>query len=70
MIPGTVDCIFCDAHIYMNQIDGVDEQLSRSCSDPPRLSVKFKDRNDFHTWRLILENWKPQPNINFGEVEA
>lgn len=70
MKPGTIDCIFCDAHIYTNQFSGVDEQLSRRPSELPRLSVKFEDENDFHTWRPLLENWRPQPNINFGEVEV
>lgn len=70
MKPGTIDCIFCDAHIYNNQVLGVEEQLSRTPSKLPTLEIKFDNRNVFYSWQARLNNWNPQPNINFGELEV
>lgn len=70
MSVGQLDCIFCDAHIYLNQIEGVDEQLSRAPSVLPELQVWFERENDFHSWQCRLVNWLPQPNIEFGAVEV
>ena len=70
MRPGTIDCIFCDAHIYRNQFPGVQEQLSRKPGTLPALDVVFRHDNDFTTWRPILHGWEPQPNISFGALEV
>lgn len=70
MEPGTIDCIFCDAHIYDNQITGVREQLSRTPQSLPMVDVSFNDENDFSSWAVELMGWLPQPNINFGELEV
>lgn len=70
MEPGQLDCIFCDAHIYMNQLDGVSQQLSRAPRSSPRLKCWFNDPDDFWSWDCSLEGWRPLPNINFGEVEV
>lgn len=70
MEPGQLDCVFCDAHIYMNQMPGVNEQLSRTPTYLPELNVWFDHDDDFHTWRIGLKNWNPQPNIDFGAVEV
>lgn len=68
--PGTIDCIFCDAHIYDNQRPGVEEQLRRTPSNLPRVEVSFAEPNDFQTWSVDLFNWHPQSNINFGDLEV
>lgn len=70
MEPGSLDCIFCDAHIYDNQVEGVIEQLKRPVSTPPSVRVYFEDPNDFHSWNVDLEGWYPLPNIDFGDVEV
>lgn len=70
LVPGQLDCIFCDAHIYENQMVGVDEQLSREVHVPAVLQCEFTDSGDFHSWLCRLDNWNPQPNISFGKVEV
>jgi thymidylate synthase len=68
METGTIDCIFCDSHIYENQLDGVDEQLNRTPSVLPNIEVWFNS-SEFRSWECRITGWKPQPKINFGEVE-
>lgn len=70
MEPGQIDCIFCDSHIYANQLDGVNEQLQRTPRPLPELTCWFNDPNDFHSWDCELQNYDPHPNIAFGEVEV
>lgn len=71
MLPGNLSCIFCDAHIYDNQLAGVDEQLSRQpATFLPWVQVWFRDENDFSSWDCMIHDWNPQPNIDFGEVEV
>jgi thymidylate synthase len=70
MAPGNLSCIFCDAHIYENQLEGVETQLKRVPDILPTVEVWFEDEKDFHSWQVELINWYPQPNINFGELEV
>lgn len=70
MEVGSLDCIFCDSHIYLNQLQGVDEQLGREPVALPEMYVEFKDKDDFHSWTATLYGWKPEPNISFGQVEV
>jgi thymidylate synthase len=70
MEPGQIDCIFCDAHIYTNQLDGVDEQLSRIPRTLPKVTVGFDDHRDFLSWDAKLEGWNPYPDVDFGDIEV
>lgn len=70
MEVGQLDCIFCDAHIYDNQLVGVCEQLSRSPVEMPTLECWFEDDDDFNSWQAEVHGWKPMLNISFGEVEV
>jgi len=68
MDPGNLSCIFCDAHIYTNQLPGVYEQLARAPRKLPELSVSFAEKDNFYSWDCELTGWSPQPNIDFGEL--
>lgn len=68
--PGKIDAIFCDAHIYDNQLGGVREQLKRQPQALPKINVTLPDRDDFSSWQADIQGWTPQPNINFGELEV
>lgn len=70
MEPGQIDCIFCDAHIYVNQLTGVCEQLDRMPTALPTVTVDIPDHNNFLSWTAQSHDWHPQPNINFGELEV
>ncbi len=68
MIPEELMGNFGDCHIYLNQIDGVKEQVNREPYPLP--SVKFLDKvvNDLseYTYQdIILENYKSHPKIYF-----
>jgi len=68
MVPEELIGNFGDCHIYLNQIDGVKEQLTK---DPyPLPSVKLSDKvvNDLseYTYQdIILENYQSHPKIYF-----
>jgi thymidylate synthase len=68
MIPDELIGNFGDCHIYLNQIDGVKEQLTR---EPYLLPiVKLSDRvvNDISEYThndIILENYQSHPKIYF-----
>lgn len=70
MEPGRIDCIFCDSHIYTNQLDGVNEQLNREPGTLPTVDVRFFNEGVFNTWAVDLHGYKPLSNIQFGEVEV
>lgn len=54
-----------DAHIYMNHIDQVNEQLSRLPRNGPtvKINTRFKDINDFEFDHLTLCDYDPHPVI-------
>lgn len=71
ILPGILDLTFVDAHIYANQLQGVEVQLQRKPRLLPRVqSIVFRDKNNFRSWENVeLEGWDPMPNdIDFGEV--
>ena len=67
--PGTIDWSIKDAHIYVNQIDGIKEQLNRyetkGSLPAPKLwlNPEIKDFYDFTTDDLIVENYQTWPQI-------
>lgn len=69
MIPDEVIWNGCDCHIYLNQIDGIKEQLSR---DPhkyglPRLILNsdVHDIDDFKYEDITIEGYESYPAIKF-----
>lgn len=64
MVPEELIGNLGDTHIYLNQIDGVKEQLTREPLDLPTVIVQdgmyCSSIND-----VILENYKSHPKINF-----
>jgi thymidylate synthase len=70
MQAGNLSCIFCDAHVYLNQLPGVREQLRREPGELSEVKVRFKDKEDFLSWECELGNYNPQANIKFGDLEV
>lgn len=56
---------FGDAHIYLNHIDGVKEQLNRKPTTLPSLTVAKKPFFDITFEDITLEHYQPQPFIKF-----
>ena len=68
MVPDELIANLGDAHIYLNQIDGCKEQITRTPYKLP--TVKLSDRivNDLSEYTLndiILENYQYHPKIYF-----
>ena len=68
MVPDELIGNLGDCHIYLNQIEGVKEQLTREPYELP--TVKLSDRivNDISEYTLddvILENYRSHPKIYF-----
>lgn len=57
--------IICDAHIYLNHIDQVKEQLERKPKTYPRLLINgaLKSIDDFRFDDVFLTDYKPHPAI-------
>lgn len=70
MEVGNLSCIFCDAHIYDNQREGVTKQLSRIPTLLPTIKINFTNDDNFWSWYCELDNYNPQGNIDFGKVEV
>ena len=70
LVAGSITATFCDAHIYDNQIKGVELQLSRAPKKLPKIEVWFEDLNNFNSWQCKLSDYNYYPNINFGKVEV
>ena len=80
--PGKIDCIFCDSHIYQNQLDGVAEWLDRTPGSLPRVEIEFRQpvpdvklggqfMDTLYSWDVKLIGYEPQtPQINFGDTEV
>lgn len=73
VVPGKLTHVMADSHIYINQVDGVNQQLEAYGSMPfsqrenrPKLSITGS--SDF--WKVKLddihvENYDPMPAINY-----
>lgn len=76
MKPGTLSGIFIDAHLYVNQLDGIKEQLSRKPADKlPQMAVSnadWADKFDIFKWthadyKLSKYSCNKTP-IDFGDI--
>lgn len=68
MVPDELIGSLGDCHIYLNQMEGVKEQLSRSGSDIiPQLKIKGNQKKieDFKFSDFKIENYHPNPPIAY-----
>ena len=54
-----------DAHIYVNHVDGLKEQLTREFKPLPTLEIKNKPFWDLNFEDFELKNYNPHPMIRF-----
>jgi thymidylate synthase len=68
MIPDELIGNFGDCHIYLNQIDGVKEQIGREPYPLPTVKISDRVVSDISEYTLddiVLENYKSHPKIYF-----
>ena len=65
MVPGEFIWNGGDCHIYLNHLDQVKQQLSRTPSDLPKLHIAVKHTSifDFNIDDFFIEDYNPQPVI-------
>lgn len=69
--PGRFAHTLVDAHIYVNHIDGLEEQLARTPAPAPRLHIaphpdgRPKGLDELAPDDFVLEGYAPQPAIRF-----
>jgi thymidylate synthase len=66
MVPEEVIANMCDCHIYLNQIEGIEEQLTRTPYELPTVKISDRVVNDISEYTLedfTLENYQYHPSI-------
>ncbi|MEX0844597.1 MAG: thymidylate synthase [Balneolaceae bacterium] len=63
--PGTFAHTIVDAHIYVNHVDGLKEQLTRKPKKLPTLKIAKKPVDELAFEDFTLENYDPDPVIKF-----
>jgi thymidylate synthase len=63
--PGTFAHTIVDAHIYVNHIDGLKEQLTREPKALPKLKIAGKSIDDLQFEDFVLEDYEHHPHIKF-----
>ncbi len=63
--PGFFAHTIIDAHIYVNHVDGLKEQLTRTPRALPTLKIANKPVDDLTFDDFTLENYDPDPVIRF-----
>lgn len=63
--PGTFAHTIVDAHIYMNHVDGLKEQLKREPKELPTLKIADKPIDELTFDDFELLNYNPDPPIRF-----
>jgi len=65
LVPGTLVLNLADAHIYLNHIDALKEQLTRPPRQWPKLEIigKYTSINDFTLGSFNLVGYNPHPSI-------
>ena len=62
--PGEFVHTYGDVHIYLNHLDQVKEQLSRTPGELPTLTLRKADSIDAYKYEdIVFENYNPQPYI-------
>ncbi|MDZ7714735.1 MAG: thymidylate synthase [Balneolaceae bacterium] len=54
-----------DAHIYVNHVDGLKEQLTRQPKELPTLEIADKPVDELEFEDFTLKNYNPDPSIKF-----
>ncbi|MDZ7773407.1 MAG: thymidylate synthase [Balneolaceae bacterium] len=62
---GTFAHTIVDAHIYMNHVDGLKEQLEREPRELPTLEIADKPVDELTFEDFELKNYNPHPSIKF-----
>ncbi|MDX1639008.1 MAG: thymidylate synthase [Balneolaceae bacterium] len=62
---GTFAHTIVDAHIYVNHIDGLKEQLTREPRERPRLEIADKPVDELTFDDFTLHDYNPHPSIKF-----
>jgi thymidylate synthase len=63
--PGIFAHTIIDAHIYVNHVDGLKEQLTRTPRALPTLNIAKKPVDELTFDDFTLENYNPDPLIRF-----
>lgn len=63
--PGTFAHTIVDAHIYVNHVEGLKEQLKREPKKLPTLKIAKKNIDDLTFEDFTLEGYDPDPLIRF-----
>ncbi len=63
--PGTFAHTIVDAHIYVNHVDGLKEQLTREPRELPTLEIAKKPVDELTFDDFKLHNYDPDPVIKF-----
>lgn len=63
--PGTFAHTIVDAHIYVNHVEGLKEQLTRKPKALPTLKIANKPVDELTFEDFALENYDPDPVIKF-----
>lgn len=65
LVPGVFVHTMGDAHIYLNHVEGLKEQLKRECFSLPTLKIEKKPFFDLKFEDFKLENYQHHPFIKF-----
>ena len=63
--PGIFTHTIGDAHLYLNHLDGVQQQLTRDTFDLPQVTIADKDIDDIRYEDIELHNYTHHPFIKF-----
>jgi thymidylate synthase len=66
MVPEEIIANMGDCHIYLNQIEGIEEQLTRTPYELPTVKISDRVVNDISEYTLedfTLENYQYHPSI-------
>lgn len=66
MIPEEVICSLGDCHIYLNHVDGLKEQMTRTPYELPTVKISDRQVNDISEYTIedfTLENYQCHPKI-------
>lgn len=63
--PGVFAHTIVDAHIYVNHVDGLKEQLKRKPKTLPTLNITKKPLDQLEYEDFVLEGYDPDPVIRF-----